>query len=111
MAASDRTGRQTVVIRRSTIEAAPIDWWPPALHYLHGIEPYEVSQALAATNRWPRHAVSHGVPTLTIWARTRAGRGLIIALRPTGAMRWEIIGVRAMTPDEVAEFDGWEASR
>ncbi len=89
----------------------PIDWWPPALHFLSGIVPYEVSQALAAPVRWPRSAMSQGLPALTIWARTDAGRALIIVLRPTGPMHWEIIGVRAMISTEVAEFEQWEATR
>jgi hypothetical protein len=90
----------------------PYRWLPIALESLRGIEPYEVQQALAAEVRWPRLARSEtGLAVLTVWARTEAGRGLIIAVRPAGPMDWEIIGARAMRRDEVLMFDEWEATR
>jgi hypothetical protein len=61
--------------------------------------------------RWPRRAHNEGITTLTIWARTTNGRGLIVAVRPIGPMEWQIWGVREMTSAESAEFDAWEATR
>lgn len=90
----------------------PYSWLLIALESLRGIEPYEVNQALAAPVRWPRMARSDaGLPVVTIWARTDAGRGLIVVIRPDGPMNWEIVGARAMRADEALTFDEWEATR
>jgi hypothetical protein len=52
------------------------------------------------------------VRVLTVWARTRTGRPLIVAVRQTADWDWDwdwlIIGARAMTAAETAEFDRWE---
>jgi hypothetical protein len=84
--------------------------WPGwALDALRGIEPYEVMQALGADRRWPRRATGPGgVGVLTVWARTRAGRPLIVAVRQSGDWDWLIIGARNMDPAETAEFKTWE---
>jgi hypothetical protein len=89
------------------------EWLAATLAALRGIEPYEVMQALTANRRWPRSAVGrHGIPVLAIWARTRAGRPLIVILRPTEISHdWLIIGATEMTADQVAEYDRWEADR
>lgn len=89
------------------------EWLPTVLAALRGIEPYEVMQALLAQRRWPRPAVGgHRIPVLAIWARTRAGRYLIVILRPTEVSHdWLIIGATEMTADQAAEYDRWEASR
>ncbi len=90
----------------------PFRWLPIGLESLRGIEPYEVHQALAAPARWPRLAYSEaGMQVLTIWARTAAGRGLIVAVRRNDPTQWEIIGARAMRRDEMLTFEEWEASR
>jgi len=84
--------------------------WPGwALDALRGVEPHEVLQALGADRRWPRPAVSPGgVHVLSIWARTRTGRPLIVVVRQTEDWDWLIIGARTTTPAETAEFDRWE---
>jgi len=50
------------------------------------------------------------VGVLTVWARTRPGRPLIVAVRQVGDWDWLIIGARDMHPTETAEFERWEAS-
>jgi len=84
--------------------------WPGwALDALRGIEPHEVVQALGSERRWPRPAKGpSGVDVLTVWARTRAGRPLIVAVRQTGEWSWLIIGARDMNPAEATEFARWE---
>jgi hypothetical protein len=90
----------------------PYRWLTIALETLRGVEPYEVMQALASPVRWPRLSYSDaGLPVLTIWARTDAGRGLIVVIRPAGPMQWEIVGARPMRADEALTFDEWEATR
>ncbi len=48
---------------------------------------------------------------LTIWARTRAGRRLIVATLPAEGFDSWIVGVRDMNPAEAAEYDRWEATQ
>lgn len=87
--------------------------WPPwALESLpEGIEAHEVVQALAARRRWPRLARSDtGVVALTFWARTEAGRPLLVAVRQVGTWDWEIVGARDLRADELAELEEWEAT-
>jgi hypothetical protein len=69
----------------------PYEWEEWALAALVGIEPYEVRQALEANRRWPRRATSAtGVPVLTVWGRTRAGRALIVAVYHLTGFTWKI---------------------
>lgn len=85
------------------------EWLGPALDALRGIEPHEVVQALAARRRWPRPASGPGgVSVLTVWARTRDGRPLIVAVRQTDPWTWAIIGARDLRPRERIEFARWE---
>ena len=85
------------------------EWHGWALDALRGIEAHEVVQALGADRRWPRRATGPGgVGALTVWARTRSGRPLIVAVRQTGDWDWLIIGARGMEPAEAAEFEQWE---
>jgi len=87
----------------------PYEWDDWALAALAGIEPYEVRQALEAKQRWPRRATSAtGVPVLTIWSRTLAGRPLIVAIYHVNGLTWKIIGARAMTDKELIELSQWE---
>lgn len=87
--------------------------WPQwALEALHGIEPNEVVQALDAKRRLPRPARSAtGVPVVTVWARTRAGRPLIVAVRRSDPWTWLIVGAREMYLQERAEFARWEEAQ
>jgi hypothetical protein len=79
---------------------------------LAGIESHEVRQIIDARCRWPRPGGQlGGVRVLTIWARTKAGRPLIVAVYQASGFTWKIIGAREMTGDELAEFAGWEATR
>lgn len=92
----------------------PWSWLPLALQRLTpGIEPGEVLQALSAPVRWPRPAVARdtGVRALVIWARTRTGRPLKVAVRQVDAREWEIVGVQELTISEAAELQAWEESR
>lgn len=82
------------------------------LGLLRGVEPYEVMQALRADHRWPPPAVGPDhVLLLTIWARTRAGRPLIVVTRPIDTFDSWIVAAREMYPAEAAEFKRWEATR
>ena len=79
---------------------------------LRGIEPHEILQALEATVRWPRPATgSDGQPYLTIWARTHAGRPIMVVTKADGRLEWTIIGAQPLTPEQTAEYAAWEASR
>jgi hypothetical protein len=85
------------------------EWQGWALDALRGIEPYEVVQVLGAERRWPRPAKApSGVDVLTVWARTRDGRPLIVAVRQVDRWDWTIIGARDMDPAEATEFARWE---
>lgn len=79
---------------------------------LAGIEPYEVWQVLDSPRRWPRPAADHstGLRVLTIWGRTRAGRGLVVGVYHLDGFSWRIVGAREMTDGELAEFARWEES-
>jgi hypothetical protein len=86
------------------------EWLPATLAALRGIEAYEVAEALAADRRWPRMAIGPGsVEVMTVWARTEAGRRLIVVARRADAFDWWIVGARAMSGVEAAEYDRWEA--
>lgn len=79
---------------------------------LVGIEPHEVRQVLAATHRWPRPGTGPGgLPILSVWARTDAGRPLIVALYRSGGFTWKIVGARDLTDTEKVEFADWEETR
>ena len=88
----------------------PWSWLPLALERLVGIEPHEVVQALASSQRWPRPAAARdtGVRALVIWSRTSTGRPLKVAVRPLDGREWEIVAVQELSPAEVAEFEAWE---
>jgi hypothetical protein len=88
------------------------EWLTPGLRSLRGIEPYEVMQVLNSKLRRPVPATGpDGHRALTIWGRTATGRGLIVALRPLSQWDWQIITARAMSDDENAEHEAWEATR
>lgn len=90
----------------------PYEWDEWAINALAGVEPYEVRQVLEADRRWPRPAVAPaGLRVLTVWGRTRAGRGLIVAVYHSSGHIWKIIGAREMSTDELAEFAKWEERR
>jgi hypothetical protein len=86
-------------------------WLEITLATLRGLEPYEVLQALGSRRRYPVPGQSEqGVRVLTIWARTRAGRPLVVALRRVLASQWDwwIVGARDMDESELALFEQWE---
>ena len=68
-------------------------------------------QALGAPRRRPVPAEAAGVVVLTVWARTAAGRPLIVVVRPAGGFDWVIVGARAMDEKQLREFEQWEAGR
>ena len=69
------------------------EWLPGVMAILRGVEPYEVMQALTAGRRWPRPVIGPGdVPLVTVWARTQAGRLLIVVIRRAGGFDWWIVG-------------------
>ncbi|GAB2697156.1 hypothetical protein [Nocardia thraciensis] len=83
--------------------------WPDwALAHLIGIETSEVRQILASRRRWPRLADDGNVAVLTLWARTDAGRPLIVAAHRQDSWTWLIIGAREMRGDELTVFEQWE---
>lgn len=89
------------------------EWLPGAMDSLVEIEPYEVMQVVHAERRWPRLGVKDftGLPVLTVWGRTRAGRPLMVASRSLGGLDRQIVAVRELRPAELAEFEKWEATR
>lgn len=90
----------------------PYEWEEWALQALAGIQAYEVRQVLEAKQRWPRPgAGTAGLPVLTVWARTRGGRPLIVAVHHIDGFTWKIIGARDMSDTERAEFTRWEQTR
>jgi hypothetical protein len=84
------------------------EWLAEALAALRGVEQDEVLQVLGATRRRPLVAESAGVRFLTITARTRSGRPLIVAVRLLGGLDQQIIGAREMTSQELDRFEAWE---
>jgi hypothetical protein len=93
------------------MERVPYRWLREALAALGGVEAAEVMQALNAPRRLPVAALSGGISTQVIFARTDAGRALTVATRPDGGFDRLIIGAREMTPDELVRFEAWEAAR
>ena len=88
----------------------PYEWLLPAFGVLakRGIEPYEVLQVLYSIRRRPvlvRHP--RGMMLLSIWGSTRAGRALVVMVRPAGGFDHQILGAREMTDDERREYDQW----
>ncbi len=45
---------------------------------------------------------------VTVWARTRTGRPLIVAVRRVRDWDWLIVGARDLTTAELIEFEQWE---
>jgi len=69
------------------------EWLPVGLSSLRGVEPFEVNQVLCSKIRRPIPPFGpdwHEV--LTIWGRTVAGRGLIVAIQPLTQWNSQIIG-------------------
>ncbi len=89
----------------------PYVWLPIALAMLRGIEPYEVMQALNAKRRLPVPGMSGTVPIIAICARTDTGRALAVAVRKVGGLDQEIVGARDLNPEEVTQFEQWEAGQ
>jgi hypothetical protein len=89
----------------------PYHWLAATLAALHGIEPHEVLQALAADRRRPAPAVGAGPRVLGLYARTSASRPLVVTVRHSGGFDWWILGARDMTDDELAAFEAWEATQ
>jgi hypothetical protein len=89
----------------------PYYWLAATLAVLHGIEPYEVLQALGAERRLPAPAAGADLQLLGIYARTREGRPLVVTVRHSQGFDWWILGARDMTDDELAAFEAWEATR
>jgi hypothetical protein len=85
------------------------EWADWARDALRGISPGEVVEVLGAQRRLPRPAVSDGVSVLVIWARTAAGRPLLVAVKQVAEWHWLIIGARELTPAEACELEKWEA--
>lgn len=86
-------------------------WLEITLAALRGLEPYEVLQALGSRRRYPVPGRSEqGIQVLTIWARTSAGRPLVVALRriPGSRRDWWIVGARELDASELALFEQWE---
>jgi hypothetical protein len=92
------------------MERVPYRWLREALAALRDVEADEVMQALDAPRRLPLAAISGGIVTQIILARTHAGRALTVATRPDGGFDRLIIGAREMTAEELARFEAWEAN-
>jgi hypothetical protein len=59
---------------------------------LRGVEPFEVLQALGAVRRLPVPAVGSGPKVLGVFARTNAGRPLVVTVRRGDGFDWWILG-------------------
>ncbi|GEM_PF-1795967 len=95
-----------------TLHGVGFRWHPTTLAKLSGVEPHEVMQALRSDRRWPKPAAGpNGLLVMTIWARTRAGRRLIVVTYPDEGFDSWIVGARDMNPAEAAEYDRWEATQ
>ena len=88
----------------------PYYWLAATLAALHEIEPHEVLQALGAQRRLPAPAVDASIRVLGIYARTLAGRPLLVTVRRSGNFDWWILGARDMTDSELATFEAWETT-
>ena len=90
-----------------------LEWVPDAYRQLCGLDPREVHEALGSDVRWPRLAKDSqlGMQVLTIWARTKAERPLVVAVRQWSGWQWQCVGARDMKPAELIEFETWEAGR
>lgn len=85
------------------------EWLREVLDKLQDVEPFEAVQVLAAARRWPRPARTlDGLEILTVWGRTATGRPLMVGLRRKDEWDWWIVGVRELTPGELAELRTWE---
>jgi len=88
------------------------EWLLVGLRDLRGIEPHEVMQVVVSKIRRPISAYGpDGHELLTIWGRTNAGKGLIVAVRQLSRWDWQIIGARVMTEAEDDVHQAWEATR
>lgn len=88
------------------------EWLDVGLQSLRGVEPHEAMQVIYSKVRRPRPIFGpHGHHALTIWGRTPAGKGVIVAIRQLSQWDWQIITARAMTEAEDAEHAEWEATR
>lgn len=72
--------------------------------------PPDSSATLGADRRRPVPGHALGIPALSVWARTDAGRPLIVTVKHQSGFDWGIVGARDMTPAELAEFEHWEVS-
>jgi hypothetical protein len=69
-------------------------------------------QVLGYAKRWPRPGYSPTGTVLTVWGRTRTGRGLLVVLRPEqGSLDSQIVLARELTAEEDTQLQGWEATR
>jgi hypothetical protein len=91
------------------------EWDGGALDWIarNGLEPGEVLQVLYG-RKWPRVAViREGLRMLTLWGRTRADRGILLAVRPMPGHPLDawIVNARAMNTAELTELAEWEESQ
>lgn len=93
----------------------PYEWLPTAFAVLvlAGVEPYEVMQALYGSNRRPVAVVDPetGLRLIAIYGRTKAGRPLVVTVRPAGGFTTWIVGAQEMTDEEREGYERWENSR
>ncbi|MBO0869009.1 MAG: hypothetical protein J2P15_10615, partial [Micromonosporaceae bacterium] len=64
--------------------------------------------------RWPRVAITPGgMRVLTIWGRTRAGKAILVLVRPIKGRPLDawIVNVRPLNDLELDEFERWEESQ
>jgi hypothetical protein len=105
------TGTYRIVYVSYTLGCVPYLWLAATLAALHGVEPHEVLQALGAVRRLPGPTVGSDPKVLGIFARTNAGRPLVVTIRRSDGFDWWILGARDMTDDELATFEAWEATQ
>jgi hypothetical protein len=91
------------------------EWDGGALEWIarNGLEPGEVLQVLNG-RKWPRVGLTpEGLRVLTLWGRTRAGKGIVVMVRSQSGRSLDawIVNARTMTVAEQAEFLAWEESQ
>jgi hypothetical protein len=67
-----------------------------------------VLQALGNPRRWLRPATGpHGIAYVAVWARTGAGRPIVVVVRLLGGLDAMIVAARGLTEAEIARFEEW----
>jgi hypothetical protein len=82
---------------------------PGLMAILRDVEPYEALQVLNNPRRMPVPVHGpRGLTYLAIYARTNAGKPVVVVIRHLGGHDAMIVAARRMTPADIALFEQWE---